>query len=126
MTVAGLPHNIRERCRELNIGSKATLLDVARQFDEAAMFEFLSNYPEVKKQKEAAKRAERPSVGNGGSAAAAAPARETLHYSFSYRPEGSGFTVAVHFDRPSDHSRKGVMQALKQAFDDVKNEKIDV
>src|SRR5436305_15162056 len=35
MTVAGLPQNIRERCRALHIASKATLLDVARQFDEA-------------------------------------------------------------------------------------------
>src|SRR6478672_6348637 len=59
MTVAGLPQNIRERCRELNIGSKSTLLEVARQFDEPAMFDFLANYPENKKQKDAAKKPER-------------------------------------------------------------------
>ena len=48
MTVAGLPQNVRERCRELNISSKSTLLDVARQFDEPAMFEFLAKYPDLK------------------------------------------------------------------------------
>jgi ParB family chromosome partitioning protein len=124
MTVAGLPKNIRERCRELSIGSKATLLEIARQFDEAAMFDFLANYPENKKQKEVARKAERmPSV--SGAASAAAPAREVYH-SFSYRPEGANFTVLVRFDKSSDHSRKGVLTALKQAFDDVKNEKTEV
>jgi ParB family chromosome partitioning protein len=125
MTVAGLPQNIRERCRALNIASKATLLDVARQFDEAAMFDFLANYPEAKKQKEEAKRFERPAAANGGTGSSAAAARQASP-AFSYRPEGATFTVEVKFDKPSDHSRKGVLTALKQAFDDVKNEKIDI
>jgi len=125
MTVAGLPQNIRERCRLLNISSKSTLLDVARQFDEAAMFDFLANYPEAKKQKDAAKKSERPVAANGGADSAAAPARET-YPTFSYRPVGAGFTVDVKFDKPSEHSRKGILTALKQAFDDVKNEKIDI
>lgn len=125
MTVAGLPQNIRERCRELNIGSKSTLLDVARHFDEAAMFDFLANYPAAKKQKDAAKKSERPIAVNGGAGSAAAPAREAYPI-FSYRPVGAGFTVDVKFDKPSDHSRKAVLTALKQAFDDVKNEKIDI
>ena len=124
MTVAGLPQNIRERCRELNINSKSTLLEVARQFDEAGMFEFLANYPENKKQKEAAKKADRP-ISGGGSPAAQAPARESKKY-FCYRPDGAAFTVEVRFDKPSDHSRKSILTALKQAFDDVKNERIDV
>src|SRR4030095_8749791 len=41
LTIAGLPKEIRERCRATNINAKAMLLEVARQFDEAAMFEFL-------------------------------------------------------------------------------------
>lgn len=127
MTVAGLPQNIRERCRELNIASKATLLEVARQFDEAAMFDFLANYPENKKQKEAAKKADRPASGNSGAVAAtAAPARDA-HRLFSYRPEGAAYTVEVRFDRSAaDHGKKAVLAALKQAFDDLKNERIEI
>ena len=41
MTIAGLPQDVRDRCRELNINSKANLLEVARQFDDAAMHSFL-------------------------------------------------------------------------------------
>jgi ParB family chromosome partitioning protein len=124
MTVAGLPQNIRDKCRELSIGSKATLLEVARQFDEQAMFDFLANYPENKKQKEAAKKAERP-VQSGNGAAAAVPVGETRRF-FSYRPEGAQFTVEVRFDKPSDHNKKSVLTALKKAFDDVKNDVADV
>ena len=51
MTIAGLPQNIRDRCAKLRIASKSTLLDVARQFDEQAMFDFLAEYPDVKREK---------------------------------------------------------------------------
>ena len=37
MTVAGLPQEIRDRCRERNINSKSTLIEIARQFDDEAM-----------------------------------------------------------------------------------------
>ena len=124
MTVAGLPQIIRQKCRELSINSKATLLEVARQFDEPAMFDFLANYPENKKQKEATKKTERRIPAGGGSAAAAAPAREVAP-SFSYRPEGTAYTVEVRFDNSSDHNKKGILTALKKAFDDVKNDVTD-
>jgi ParB family chromosome partitioning protein len=127
MSIAGLPQNIRQRCRELNIASKATLLDVARQFDEAAMLDFLGKYPEIKKQKDLAKRSEKPAVSkNGHSAETAEQPLFARTDKFSYRPPGARYTVEVTFDKPSDHSRKSVLTALKQSFDDVKNEKIDV
>jgi ParB family chromosome partitioning protein len=128
MTVAGLPQNIRERCRELNISSKSTLLDVARQFDEPAMFEFLAKYPDLKKQKDDSKRAEpRPSSKNGlGISSDRGAAGEKPANSFLYRPEGVGFSVSVKFDKSPDYNRKGVLTALKQAFDDLKSEKVDI
>lgn len=128
MTVAGLPQNIRERCRELNISSKATLLDIARQFDEQAMFDFLANYPEIKKQKEAQKKTERLRPAGNGVASRVSPSEpvQKIDYSFAYRPDGAPYIVEVRFDKPSDHNRKGVLTALKKAFDDVKNETADV
>ena len=125
MTIASLPQNIREKCRQLGINSKGLLLDVARQFDEAAMFDFLANYPENKKQKEAAKKAERQTpLGNGGGTAAA-PARDARR-TFAYRPDGAAFTVEVRFDKSNDHNKKSVLTALKKAFDDVKNDLVNV
>ena len=123
MTVAGLPQNIRERCRELNIGSKATLLEVARQFDEPAMFDFLANYPENKKQKEAAKKPERSVQADHDPATikSAVIAGST----FSYRPDAAVYAIEVRFDNPSDRNKKGILTALKKAFDDVKNDLTD-
>ena len=127
MSVAGLPQNIRDKCRELNINSKATLVEVARQFDETAMFDFLANYPEAKKQKDETRKKEKGVIGNGRSAETSlTAAEESTTNVFTYSTRGAGYTVKVKFDRSADHSRKGVLTALKQAFDDVKAEKVDV
>ncbi|HEX2639447.1 MAG TPA: ParB/RepB/Spo0J family partition protein, partial [Pyrinomonadaceae bacterium] len=126
MTIAGLPQHIRERCRELNIGAKAALLEVARQFDEAAMVGFLENYDENKKKKEAVKKnGAEPAASTNGSPAAARPAREPRSV-FRHRPVGAAFTVEVKFDDASECHKRGVLQALKQAFDDLKNEVTEI
>jgi ParB family chromosome partitioning protein len=116
LTIAGLPAEIRERCRASNIGAKATLLDVARQFDEPAMFEFLDRL-------EGGKREKKPTASKE-SRKDDAPAKNISH--FRYAPEGKGFAVEVRFDDSSEHGKRGVLQALKQAFDDVKNDIAEV
>jgi len=127
MSVAGLPRDIREKCRELNINSKATLVEVARQFDEAAMFDFLANYPDTKKQKDEAKRNERHVDENGlGLEKPAAAVQRSSTNAFTYRPSGGDYAITVKFDKPAAYNRKGVLTALKQAFDDIKSEKVDV
>jgi hypothetical protein len=92
------------------------------------MFEYLAKYPEIKKQKEAAKKVERAADASGraaNSGAAAAPAR-SLENVFVYRPNDATYTIEVKFDSPGDRNRRGILTALKQAFDDVKNEKIEM
>lgn len=132
MTVAGLPQEIRDRCRELNISSKATLLEIARQFDEAAMFEYLDNYRENKKQKETVKKlaSERGAgaVSRGrqnGSSSERQPRAEDSK-TFRYRPTDSAFAIEIRFDSESDLTKRGVLHALKRAFDDVKDDVIDL
>ncbi|HYJ90437.1 MAG TPA: ParB/RepB/Spo0J family partition protein, partial [Pyrinomonadaceae bacterium] len=127
MSVAGLPQNIRDRCRELNITSKATLVEVARQFDEAAMVDFLTAYPEAKKRRDAVTQAERTALdGNGSGTSSIATRTKPGENLFNYRPDGGGYTVEIKFDKPGGRSRKGVLTALKKAFDDVKDEKVDI
>jgi ParB family transcriptional regulator, chromosome partitioning protein len=41
MTIANLPADIRRKCLEIGITAKSTLLEIARQFDEKAMRQFL-------------------------------------------------------------------------------------
>ena len=126
MTIAGLPQQIRERCRELNLGSKASLLEVARQFDDAAMIEYLDNFDEIKKKKETVKKnGASPGISSNGSAVATKPAREPKSV-FRHRPEGAAFTVEVKFDEASEFSKRAVLQALKQVFEDLKNEDPEV
>jgi len=127
MTIAGLPQNIRERCREMSIGSKSSLLEVARQFDESAMFDFLANFPKLKEQKADAKRISRsPQPGDADKAHSRQAPENRARSRFLYRPDGETFTIEIKFDNSSSYNRKGVLAALKRAFDDVKNEKIDV
>lgn len=125
LTVAGLPQHIRDRCRELSIASKSSLLEVARQFDEAAMVDFLDNYGENKKIRETVKKNGSAAVSTNGEPAAARPAREPRSV-FRHRPDGAAFSVEVKFDDPSECSKRGVLQALKQAFEDLRNEVTEV
>lgn len=41
MAIAGLPGDIRQKCLDAKINAKSTLLEIARQFDEKAMHQFL-------------------------------------------------------------------------------------
>ncbi len=119
LTIAGLPTEIRTRCRVANISAKAMLLEVARQFDESAMFEFLDRLAGKRVEKKPAqpKVITKEEV-NGGLAISA--------NSFRYAPEGKGFEIDLRFDNPSAHNKRGVLQALKQAFEDVKNDVVDI
>src|SRR5688500_9813953 len=102
LTIAGLPKGIRERCREANIGSKAILLDIARQFDDDAMSEYLDNHlnPNNKKQ------SPRPTAGQGKAkqkrSAATEPAIEPVAAIdptsvFRFEAGEKGYTIEVRF-----------------------------
>lgn len=122
LTIAGLPSAIREKCREQNINAKAMLLEVARQFDEAAMFEYLDRLAGGKREK-------KPSVRGGGAKKPlelVSNASPVNGRSFQYAPDGKGFAIEVRFDDPDQLSKRSVLQALKNAFEDVKSGSVDV
>ena len=126
LTIAGLPTEIRERCKALNINTKSALLDVARQFDEAAMNEFLDSMAGGKQpskdgktkrlKHETAKSSQ--AVSGVSPASSAAEARDIPSYRFD-SPDGS-FKVEVSFGDGSKIKRTEVLKALKAAFDAVK------
>lgn len=124
MTIAGLPQDIRQRCRAANITSKAGLLDIARQFDEAAMYEYLDELggtPRQKRlrdarlQKEAKASKPRPPVRQGPVVASDKP--------FIYDSPSGDFQIFIGFAEGTDTGRSGILAALKEAFDHVKNGK---
>jgi ParB family chromosome partitioning protein len=120
MTIAGLPPEIRKRCHESMITSKSQLLDIARQFDEAAMFEYLDGLQNgtAKSKKTAPKAAPvKPSIAphtasNGTSAAQSKP--------FKYFAFDDSFEVEVRFREGSPADDAKILKALKEAFDSVK------
>lgn len=117
MTVAGLPDDIRTRCRETNINSKSTLLEIARQFDDAAMHEFLDGLQSGKVLPKTKQRAE-----NGQTARSAVTQHSSGGYSFKYSGKNPSFDLTLSFKEGDSRSRAEILRALKAAFDAVKNE----
>lgn len=115
MTVAGLPDNVRERCRKVGLNSKAALLEVARQFDEAAMDEYLTGLESGKTSKKRLKSAhgsDRQINVDRGS--------KNENALFKWSPAEGAFELRIEFRNKEPLNRKSILQALKQAFDDVK------
>lgn len=122
MTVAGLPAAIREKCREAKISSKSALLEVARQFDEDAMFEFLEKMSK-------GKPAKTPKTNVGGSKNGSLASSESMISSmqiFKHDSLENGFALEIRFRDPSAYSKTDILKALKQAFDYVKNKSTDI
>jgi ParB family chromosome partitioning protein len=120
LTIAGLPAKIRERCRTANMNAKAMLLDVARQFDEAAMFEYLDDLTSGKKKAAPAAKVKEPArsktSANGSGKAEASPAAAI----FQFVPDDEAFTIEIRFKDPSARTKRGILEALKHAFEKTK------
>jgi len=125
MTIAGLPKDVRTRCREANITSKSTLLEVARQFDDAAMHEFLDALqegkviPRSKQPKTVAPKAVAPPKTE---ALNTEPITESNGYKFTFAGTEPNFNLVLRFEELESPSRGEILRALKQAFDAVKSD----
>ena len=126
MTIAGLPDKVREICRANKINAKAALLDVARQFDEAAMYEHLERVKNgTKPAARSLKKSDSSKADTDVSAGMSQAAAGTSH-KFSYSADDGKFRLDIVFKKGSDHSKRGVLEALKQAFENVKSDLTDV
>ncbi|HVF29537.1 MAG TPA: ParB/RepB/Spo0J family partition protein [Pyrinomonadaceae bacterium] len=120
LTIAGLPKQIRERCRAQNIGSKAILLDVARQFDDGAMTEYLDKLDGVKARKPASSGETKAKAKQSAAASANVQERSDAISVFRFTPDDTRFTLEIRFSNGNNHSKRDVLEALKYAFDQVK------
>lgn len=128
LTIAGLPENIREKCRQADITAKSSLLEIARQFDEQAMHDFLDRLSGQNVKRETVRRAARPQTD--------APKERVKHMSapraktsveneciFQHSSVENDFTLEIRFNDLENYSKKDVLRALKQTFDEVKQGK---
>ncbi len=129
MTIAGLPDDIRTRCREANIASKSILLEIARQFDDSAMNQFLDalikgeTIPRSKQPRQPTVKTETTST-----EALKQPIPESTPqgYLFRYSGHEPAFELTIAFQKLESATRGEVLRALKHAFDAVKAENADM
>lgn len=120
MTIAGLPPDIRKRCREAGIASKTTLLEIARQFDDAAMHEFLDGLIAGKiKPKSKKAKTESPAATH---APKAAEKGGGLENELQFRSPNNSCEVVIRFAERGTASRVEILKLLKEAFESVKND----
>lgn len=134
MTIAGLPQNIRERCRDTNITAKSTLLEIARQFDEEAMFGFLNTIQKQNLSREEIRRTARPDTSNKiGSAGKPSKSSNSKTDSktenaseniFNYSTQTKEFNLQIEFSK-SNFGKNDVLKALKETFDKIKSDGLD-
>ena len=118
LTISTLPAAIRERCRAGKISSKAILLEIARQFDDQAMSDYLDNLDRggkktATKSSPVVKEKVRtePASANGSPAPAAV---------YRFAPEDASFTLEIKFSDDQPRTKREILEALKKAFDNVK------
>lgn len=119
MTIAGLPQEIRERCEKANVVNKSALLEVARQFDEAAMHERLDLLTGGKKSSSLTKRPK-----SQVDATSVTHSSENLISAnkgiFRYGSKEGEFELVLKFGSNGALDKRNVLKALKEAFDSVK------
>ncbi len=116
MTLAGIPANVRDKCREASITAKSTLLEVARQFDDTEMRRFVDAIAARNLNRDEVRKAARPEkAAKPGTAGGSAGGNR-----FKYRSKASGFELTLRFDGGDEADRKQILQALKEVFDKVK------
>lgn len=124
LSIAGLPENIREKCRAADINAKSTLLEIARQFDEKSMHEFLGKISGGNINRETVRQAARPkkslirTENTGERIPANSP--KTEENVFRYSSGDDDFTLEIRFKSTNNYGKKDLLRALKQTFDEVK------
>lgn len=118
LTIAGLPEDIRKRCNENKINSKTTLLEIARQFDDAEMHAHVDRLIGKRSEKKTSGRSQ-AAKGTGTSKTSNTTIPNVNEKTgFEYNDEG--FRVSVVFNDPARNKRPEILKALKAAFDSVK------
>jgi ParB family chromosome partitioning protein len=126
LTVASIPSEIRKTCIDKKITAKSSLLEVARQFDEKEMVDFLKRIDgSAPVGREKVRKMARP-AGKDTSSNTLTSAAEPHPNTFAYTSAAGDFEIEIRFKRADSLNRRGVLKALKLTFDDVKNETSEI
>jgi ParB family chromosome partitioning protein len=118
MAIAGLPETIREKCRLNQIATKSTLLEIARQFDEQSMHDYLDNH-----KTRGSKRAKDSSrdKSNTNQIQKEQALSKSKNHVFKYSSAENGFVLEITFNNANGFQSKDVLLALKEVFAKTNN-----
>ncbi|MBA3634212.1 MAG: ParB/RepB/Spo0J family partition protein [Acidobacteria bacterium] len=123
--IAGLPDSIREKCRQANINAKSTLLEIARQFDEKAMHDFLDD---IRKQglsrdeiRQTARQDKKFKDKILSENKISSVNKKSKNNYFQYISKEKDFSLEIRFNKTTDYEKQDVLRALKEAFESVRN-----
>jgi len=122
MSLAGLPETIRVKCSAAGIAAKSTLLEVARQFDEQAMHDFLDRLGKRNMKRDEIRRAARPERKIKELLAVPNPSVPPNTKSFRYASADGEFSLEIHFNKSVGYEKRDVLRALKETFDTTKTQ----
>lgn len=122
MSIAGLPETIRQKCRGKNITAKSSLLEIARQFDEEAMHEFFDlSYSIDHLREKSNNKANKLVKNNNLSERLSGKNIKKAETNFVYNSAKGNFLLEIKFEDLKNVERTDVLKALKEAFDNTKN-----
>lgn len=102
------------------ISSKSTLLEIARQFDDAAMHEFLDGLIAGKIKPKSKKAKAESETAAAGVKRSEVP--DTLQNELQFRSASGKYEVVIRFREKGPASRVEILKLLKEAFESVKND----
>ena len=125
MAIAGLPADIRQKCLAAKINAKSTLLEIARQFDEKAMHQFLDRIQN--KSREEVRQTARPHLSSKAKADANS-VQNVSNKSFSpekrkvfrYISTDKEFSVEI-FSKNESFGNAEIISALREALGKLQN-----
>jgi ParB family chromosome partitioning protein len=120
MAIANLPEDIRRKCADAKINAKSTLLEIARQFDEKAMHQFLERIQN--KNREEIRQTARPHLSaKPGASSSPDPAATNKSSNtekrkvFRYLSDDKDFSIEI-FSKNKSFGDAEIKNALQEAL----------
>lgn len=113
LSIAGIPADVREMCREAGVSAKSMLLQIVRQPDEAGMRRLAKDITSRGLTRDDAREVRRQEMGPRITP-------EAKPYTFKYASPGKEFSLEVRFRRSSVDT-KDVAAALRSAAQSIED-----
>ncbi|MGI8835032.1 MAG: ParB/RepB/Spo0J family partition protein [Pyrinomonadaceae bacterium] len=111
LSIAGIPADVRDICRQADVSAKSVLLQIVRQPDEAGMRRLAKEITSRGLTREDAREVRRQEMGPRVTA-------EAKPYTFKYASPNKDFSLEIRFKR-SKVNRGDVAQALRSAAKNI-------